>query len=567
MEAVEQKLRSYIREALEAAGVSGDLAFALEFPADMAHGDYATNAAMVAAKRAGKVPREVAEAFAASIRAKNDPDIAEVSVAGPGFINFRLADAVFTRTIGTILKDRDAYGMNADNAGKTFLYDYTDPNPFKVFHVGHLMSNAIGESLARLAEASGAEVVRICYGGDVGLHVAKTLWGVEQEGAVPAESAPLAAKTKFLGDAYVRGSNAYEDDPAAKAAIDALNKKIFANDPEVRAMWEKGKRWSIAHFAELYKKLGTRFDRERFESEVMEAGRAEVRAHIGDVFAESDGAIVYRGDESKGLHTRVFITKEGLPTYEGKEVGHTAWKFATYPGMAESVVVTANEQNDYFKVVTAALEALHPEWKGKLKQFGHGMMRFASGKMSSRKGNIISGEGLIDALEADLRAKYAGTARSEDAALVTAVAVAGVKYAVLRQATGKDIIFDPEQSLSVEGDSGPYLQYTHARIASVLAKAKEGNVTPEPKEAPTGELARLVARFPAIVRRAQKEYAPHHIANYLIELCRAFNSWYGREQILDGTGAAAGKVALAAGVSYTLRNGLGLLGISAPEKM
>lgn len=565
---MEEKLRSYIHEAL--AGLSlGEAAFTLEHPADMAHGDYATNAAMVAAKQAKKNPRELAEAIALAMRAKGDPDIAAVDVAGPGFINFKLSDAFFMRAIGEILDAKDEWGKNDLYKGETHLFDYTDPNPFKVFHIGHLMSNAIGEALARLAEFSGARVVRICYGGDVGPHVAKTLWGIRHgDMPLPDEPVPLTEKMKFLGDAYVRGANAYEDDPAAKTEIDALNKKIYANDAEVRDMWEKGKAWSVAHFEEIYRKLGTAFDHQRFESEVALAGARVVRAHIGDVFAKSDGAIIYRGDEASGLHTRVFLNKDGIPTYEAKEIGHTEWKFTSYPDAARSVVVTANEQNDYFKVITAVLLALHPEWAGRMKQIGHGMMRFAAGKMSSRKGNVVSGEDLLDALRERLHERFAGTSRAAED-LVLAVAVAGVKFTVLRQSSGKDIVFDPEQSLSIEGDSGPYLEYTHARLSSVLTKAAESGIAPAVSgpATPIGLLEKLLVRFPEVVRRAAAEDAPHHVANYLVEVARAFNSYYGHTQIVDGSPEVHAKVALAAATRYTLGNGLWVLGIVAPEKM
>ncbi|HSE35640.1 MAG TPA: arginine--tRNA ligase, partial [Candidatus Paceibacterota bacterium] len=278
--------------------------------------------------------------------------------------------------------------------------------------------------------------------------------------------------------------------------------------------------------------------------------------------------IVYEGDEAKGLHTRVFLTKEGLPTYEAKEIGNTEWKFATYPDTTRSVVVTANEQNDYFRVIYAAIEDLHPEWKGKLVQVGHGMMRFAEGKMSSRKGNVISGAELVESLAERIAERFPNTEGLPDE-LATSVAVAAVKFQVLKQATGKDIIFDPEQSISFEGDSGPYLQYTHARIASIERKAADAGVVPNPSvhAGRAGELERLISRFPRIVRRAALERAPHHVTNYLLELARAFNSYYASTVILDDSPETPYKLALARAVRTVLKEGLWILGIAAPEKM
>lgn len=567
---MEDTLSTMIRSALADLGLDPTAAFTLEHPGDMAHGDWATNVALTVAKAAGKNPRTLADQIVLYLAEKRDPLLASVEAAGPGFINFRLAEHLFDDVLGEIIADPDSWGMNADRGGQVHLFDYTDPNPFKVFHIGHLMANAIGESLSRLAEFSGARVVRICYGGDVGLHVAKTLWGtLHGAEALPPDSTPLNMRMAYLGAAYVRGAAAYEEDNEAKIEIIALNKKVYAKDASIQEIWHTGKRWSLEHFEEIYKKLGTTFDHQRFESEVLDSGVAQVRRAVGRVFVESDGAIVYKGDPNRGLHTRVFITTDGVPTYETKEVGHTSWKFATYPDTTMSTVVTALEQDDYFKVIYAAIEDLHPEWKGKLACKTHGMMRFASGKMSSRKGNVISGEDLITELETSLRETYGAKGRSDVEDLATRVAVGAIKYAVLKQAVGKDIIFDPDASLSTEGDSGPYLQYTHARIVSVTAKAAAQGVHADPHvfHGDHGDLPRLLARFPEVIRRAEKETAPHLVVNYLIEVAHAFNSWYARVQIVDAHSEAPYKVALAEATMYTLRNGLHVLGISQPKSM
>ncbi len=561
---MKERLEGHIKEALKELGIT-EVDFVVEYPGELAHGDWATNAAMVAAKKLGKSPRALAGEITEKLKTKNYPDIADISVAGPGFINFKLSDEYFTRELERILEAVGAgkeYARHDRYKANTILFEYTDPNPFKVFHVGHFLPATIGESFARLSEFSGAKTLRMTYGGDVGPHVAKTLWGLSE---LRKSDPKLAVTPETLGKAYVRGSRAYEEDVDAKRSINETNKALY--DKAARESdkdYVEGKRVSVEHFHAMYDALGIRFDDEVFESEVAEKGMAHVRDALGDVFQESEGAVVYEGDAAKGLHTRVFITKEGTPTYEAKEVGLTEFKFAKYPDLKYSVVVTGNEQNDYFKVVYAAIEELHPEYKGKLHQTGHGMLRFASGKMSSRLGNVISGAEFLSELAREIAAKH-----PEGGGDLTHVAVAAVKFAILRQAVGKDIIFDAEQSISVEGDSGPYLQYTHARLSSLLEKGRGEGKSPDISGArfPLSPLERLVVRFPHVVLRAQTDAAPQHIANYLIDIAREFNALYGRTQLVDGTPECAYKLALAAATREVLKEGLWLLGIVAPDKM
>lgn len=561
---MQEKLEGYVREALNELGISG-VEFIVEHPAEMAHGDFATNAALVGAKKLGKNPRAHAEEVVAKLKAKNDPDIAAISVAGPGFINFTLSDAYFSKALGQIIEVAKAgkdYARHERYKANTILFEYTDPNPFKVFHVGHFLPATIGESLARLSEFSGATVYRMTYGGDVGPHVAKTLYGLSE---FRKKDPALAITPETLGKSYVEGVRSYEEDAAAKKSIDEENKRLYEKSVrEKNGDYAEGKRVSVEHFHQMYQTLGIAFDAEVFESEVADAGIAKVRSALGKVFTESNGAIVYKGDETKGLHTRVFITKEGTPTYEAKEVGLTELKFARYPDLTYSLVVTGNEQNDYFRVVFAAIEELHPEYKGKLYQTGHGMLRFASGKMSSRLGNVISGAQFLDELTREIAVKH-----PDGKSDTRAIAVAAVKFAILRQAVGKDIIFDAEQSISIDGDSGPYLQYTHARLSSLLEKAMHEQKLPAVSGTrfPLAQLERLLTRFPDIVLYAQREAAPQHVANYLLEVAREFNALYGTTQLIDTTPECAYKLALAAATKQVLKEGLWLLGITAPAKM
>jgi arginyl-tRNA synthetase len=275
---------------------------------------------------------------------------------------------------------------------------------------------------------------------------------------------------------------------------------------------------------------------------------------------------VFKG-EDYGLHTRVFMNGKGLPTYEAKELGLETLKQREYP-QARLVIVTANEVTDYFRVVKKALELIDAPLSEKLAHVPHGMMKLPTGKMSSRTGDVITGESLLHDL-AEAARERARESRADDAnVLAQQIAVAAIKFQVLRGATSKDIVFDREQALSLEGDSGPYLQYAFARTQAILAKASEAGVFAHAEIAPEPNIvARLLVRFPSVAERAAREYAPHHVAQYLLELAGAFNSWYAREQILDGSVHAGNKVAITAAVGNTIKHGLWLLGIPAPERM
>lgn len=556
-----------LRNALEGFGIT-DAKIVLEHPADLTHGDYATSVALSVAKKAGENPKALAEKIVASLG--TIPDVEKIEIAGPGFINFHLSRSFFANQVEGIVAARDQWGSNASLKGERIMYEYTDPNPFKVFHIGHLMSNTLGESLARIAEASGALVVRANYQGDIGPHVARCIWGLMHDKLDPQS-------IEDISTAYVRGSTAYEDDAEAKKEIDVLNKRLYENDPELKDIYDAGRKTSLDHFEVIYKILGTTFQHYFFESEVAGAGIEMVKRGLADgVFEESDGAVVYKG-EKKGLHTRVFLTSKGTPTYETKELGLDKTKFEKEK-LTHSVIITANEQDGFFKVVLAAMAEVLPEVASKTQHISHGMMQLVGGKMSSRKGNVITGESLI----ADMRER--AYKKMEERPLgdtkhdvADAVAVAAIKYEVLKQGTGKNIVFDPEASLSFEGDSGPYLQYSYVRAQAVLRKAESEKIPALASDLiyqitelipAVSELERVLYRFPEIVERAQMEREPHHITTFLTELASAFNSWYATEKIVDSTDTLSPyRVALTQAFALTMKNGLTILGIRAPEAM
>lgn len=548
-------IREKLASALGVEGVSVQPEdIHLEHTEDFAHGDYASNVALAYAKPLKTNPRELAEKLAAL--ARDAGGVARVEVAGPGFINFMLAPNVFAEAVKSA---NQGWGENETLKGEEILMEYTSPNLFKPLHIGNLIGNIIGESVSRLFEFSGAEVKRINYPSDIGLPVAKCVWGLKKTGGDPHD-------IHALGEAYRVGNAAYEAD--AKADIDAINKALYADsDPKLTALREAGINTSRRHLDALCEKLGTTFDYVFFESETGPIGKRIVEEHP-EIFEKSDGAIVYKG-EKVGLHTRVFVNSAGLPTYEAKDLGNFELKRTQYPEWNRSYIVVGNEQKEYLKVVFAAIREVFPEAKEKtLEHIANGFLTLTTGKMSSREGNVITGESLIEDLIGVAKG-HASESRAEDKdKLAEEVAVAALKFQILKGGTSKDIVFDKEKALSVEGDSGPYLQYTHARCHAIMEKAAEAKVKAKYDTAAAPSLLlRLIYRFPEIILRAQEELEPHILANYLIQVASAFNSWYAQEQILDGTPAVAHKVALTDITRLTLKNGLWLLGIPTPEKV
>jgi arginyl-tRNA synthetase len=571
---IERKIKSAIQGAAKSLGFAVT-EVTLEHPADFTHGDFATNIAMVLAKQAKMNPRELAGKIAEAVDKHKVEGVEKVEVAGPGFVNFHLTKDIFLDELETILKKKDNYGNSNEWRGRKMLVEYTDPNPFKEFHIGHLMSNAIGESIARLILSQGAKVRRMCYQGDVGLHVAKTLWAVKRnEATMPSKRAPLPERIAFLGNAYVQGSKAYEENEESKKEIDALNKTIFeGKDRRLMKLYKLGRKWSLAHFDEIYKKLGTKFDYYYLESEVAHDGIAIVEENLAKgIFEKSDGAIVFKGEKyDPKLHTRVFINSQGIPTYEAKELGLNTKKWKKVRP-DESIIITANEQTDYFRVVLKALELVMPEAAKVTKHVSHGMLRFTEGKMSSRKGNVITGESLISEIEKLVTEKLVGREMEEKKKKETAemIAVAAIKYSILKQVTSSDIIYDFDKSISFEGDSGPYLLYTAVRARSVLDKAKKEGVKLKVlrENMVVSVFERHLVRFPEVVSRAAHEKSPHYIATYLIELSSMFNAWYANTQIVNKNDAESPyRVAITAAARIVLENGLKILGMRIPERM
>lgn len=570
---MEGAIRKAFEDALRSLAIeAGD--FSLEPPENILHGDFTSNIALTHARAFKLNPKDLANRIVEIVQAKKIPEIGRIEVAGAGFINIFLSDKYFCSALKLVLKDPDAYGRNDSHKGKKIIFEHSNPNPFKEFHIGHLMNNTIGESLARFAEFAGAEVKRANYQGDMGLNVAKAVWGMERlQEKMPAAHAPLASRIAFIAECYVLGSAGYEENETIKNDITEINAKLFSkSDAKLNHFYELGRRWSLESFEKLYEILGTKFDFSFFESQTAAVGIKIIeKFQPKGVFEKSDGAIVYRGDKH-GLHTRVFINSEGFPTYEGKELGLAKLKYESYP-YDESIIVTANEQAGYFKVILKAIEETLPHLKGKNLNITHGLLKFSSGKMSSRKGNVVAAENLIDELKKKVAKKMKERKDMEEAerdSIAAKVAVAAVRYSILKQAIGKDIIFEEKSALSFEGDSGPYLQYATVRAHGILTNARKEKISPSFTLCPPvlPQLSKLLIRFPEVVRRAQEESAPQYVATYLINLASEFNRYYASEKFIDRADKFSPyKVGLTEAFAVVMKSGLWLLGISVPEKM
>ncbi len=561
---MEGVIKTAIAETLKELGLP-DVDFAVEHPSETSHGDYACNVAMVLGKSVGKAPRELAIEISKALEGKIEY-VEKIQIAGPGFLNFYLTRDFFSAEIERVNTLGDEWGKNNLWSGKKVLVEYTDANPFKEFHIGHLFTNAVGESIARLFMMNGAETKRLNYQGDIGLHVAHAVWGMRQLGIDPESD----FSARELGKAYALGATTYKTDETAAAEIRAINKKIYdRSDETINTLYDKGRAVSLAYFETVYDIIGTDFDVSFFESESGAKGKELVLSNP-TVFPESEGARIFKGEEY-GLHTRVFLNKEGLPTYEAKELALAKMKEDTLGVYDLSVISTANEVNEYFKVLKKAMSFVYPELEAKTEHIGHGMVRLTTGKMSSRTGDVVSAIDFIDEVAVAAKQKMATEGDSQpDEALARDVAIAAIKYSTLRGSILQNSIFDREKALSFEGDSGPYLQYTHARICSVLTKAAEAGLESSVALAPEGvyEVERLVYQFPEVVEKALVERAPHKVTGYLTELASAFNTFYAHEKIADREDTYAPyKIALAEAVRTTLKNGLWILAIKAPNKM
>ena len=594
---IQQEIAENLKDIVNRIGVLVDTV-KVEIPAQSSFGDMTSNIAMQISKQLNANPVEIAEKIVKDF--PKNKYIEKIEIVSPGFINFFFSDRYLLAVLKEINTNKEYFNIDILK-GKKYIVEYTDPNPFKIFHIGHLYTNMVGESFARLTEALGASVIRANYQGDVGLHVAKTMWGLEKmlkdDGITFNDLAkrPLDQRVKYLGDAYMLGFKMY-DDIKDKEIIDeirninyyifsfhikSLPKREFFDEldkRQIKEMYFESRKWCLESFEEIYKRTGTKFDKYYFESQMGEDAIKVVKENMNgkgkDIFKESEGSVVYEGDPQKGLHTRVFLNKEGLPTYESKEIALALKKYEDF-NFDKSIIITANEQTPYFNVVLDALSQLEPVIANRTVHFGHGMVKLPGAeKMSSRKGKIIEGEWLLNEAKRrveEIMRKSKKWSESEIGDVNDKIAVAAIKYSFLKVSVGKDVIFDLDKATSFDGDSGPYLLYVYARCASILREySKEisdidfsciSNL-----DSYTRELLRTISKYKYILLSSSTNYTPNILCSYLFNLGQTFSSFYQNVKVL-GSDNEDFLINVIMSTAEVMKEGLNVLGIESVDKM
>ena len=565
---------------------------------NLENGDYTTNIAMKLASKEKKNPKEIAQSIVDSL--ESSLQIERVEVAGSGFINFFLSAQYLQGELKKILDMGGVEYLKSDiKKGKKILIEYTDPNPFKMMHVGHLYTNIVGESFSRLQEATGADVKRANYQGDVGLHVAKTMWGIERLldkesiSFKDIEKLDLVERVDWLGKAYVLGSEYYDDleDKDAMKRIQDLNYYIYQlcyssipqkefkefNSMGVNVWYTKGREWCLDYFEKIYNVLGTKFDYYFFEGGVGEDGYQMVLGNIENgIFKKDDGAVIYEGDPKKGLHTRVFINRFGLPTYEAKDIG-LAKRKGSKGKWDESIMITGQEQVGYFKVVFDALSKLSPDIAMVSKHIPHGLITSPDmKKMASRKGGVVGAEELLSMVKKSVVNLMMENNKVEEKnvdGLAEKIAISAIKYAFLRVSVGKNIVFDLKKDIQFDGDTGPYLMYVYTRALSIIKSCDVEYKSSICLNKYVGDvsvmaLIRQISRSSSVVLNASINYAPSTICTYLFELGQSFNRFYQNVSVLKANQEDQ-KFLLAVVESTTeiMKTGLNLLGITTVDRM
>ena len=546
--------------------------------------DYSSNAPLKLAKQLHKSPMEIAEelikafkdsAFEEPLRRRASTGTTEarddgpegvfrkstsLSATNPGFLNFTLSGEYLSTKIHDLNTDFDNYISSDEYQDQTIICEFSDPNPFKVLHVGHLYTSVVGDAISKLYESAGAKVIRANFGGDVGLHVAKTMYVLQQKD-------PTTLTIEDIAKCYVKGTALYEEDEQAKQEITQLNKEVYRINAEklhgtpLADLYWQGRELSYDYFKDFYAHIGLKFDKFYPESSVAQLGLAKVREQLKTgVYEESHGAVIFDG-EKYGLHTRVFINREGVPTYETKDVGLIFQKWDDYH-FNKSVVITGSEQLEYMKVVLKSVEQYAPELVNRTTHLTHGLVKLPGNvKMSSRKGNFLKAVDVLDMVKTALEEEYGST---DDI-----VALSATKYAFLKYKMGGNIIFDPQESVKMTGNSGPYLLYACVRAKKILASldnASEGVFREDIIKDAERNLAKKIIEYKYILTTAVHEMAPHKLANYLYELAQEFSRFYEHCPV-QGSDRELERAQLVQAYLSTMTHGLGILNINIPEEM
>ena len=534
---------------------------------------------------------------------QNCPAVSKYNVV-KGFLNLSIADAAWSQLLQDI--DADAhYGEKAVHEGSPLvMIEYSSPNTNKPLHLGHVRNNLLGWSLAQIMQANGYKVVKTNIVNDRGIHICKSMlawlkWG---NGETPESSGKKG--DHLIGDYYVAFDKHYREEvkalaeklalsglPAEQAEEKAKQEaplikeahemlvKWEQNDPEVRALWEKMNSWVYAGFDETYKKMGVSFDKIYYESQTYLKGKAKVEEGLAKgLFERHDDGSVWADLTNEGLDQKLLLRSDGTSVYMTQDIGTAEMRFQDYP-IDKMIYVVGNEQNYHFQVLSILLDRLGFKWGKELVHFSYGMVELPNGKMKSREGTVVDADDLMELMVSDARrvsdeaGKNADMTEEEKQEIARIVGMGALKYFILKVDARKNMLFNPEESIDFNGNTGPFIQYTHARIRSILRKAANTS-TPSLSSTPSladkeVELIQKMSEYGAAVEQAGKDYSPSGIANYCYELTKVFNQFYHDYSILNEPDAdkKAFRLVLARNVAKILKNGMNLLGIEVPERM
>ena len=513
-----------------------------------------------------------------------------------GFLNLVISQEAWLNLLGDIDAD-DHYGeKTATDESPLVMIEYSSPNTNKPLHLGHVRNNLLGWSLAQIMAANGNKVVKTNIVNDRGIHICKSMlawlkWG---NGETPESSGKKG--DHLIGDYYVAFDKHYREEvkelmaqgmdeekakqeaPLIKEAHEMLV-KWEQNDPEVRALWEKMNSWVYAGFDETYKKLGVSFDKIYYESQTYLKGKAKVEEGLAKgLFERHEDNSVWADLTAEGLDQKLLLRSDGTSVYMTQDIGTAEMRFNDYP-IDQMIYVVGNEQNYHFQVLSILLDRLGFKWGKELVHFSYGMVELPNGKMKSREGTVVDADDLMDLMVSDAYrtsmelGKFNDITEEERREIARIVGMGALKYFILKVDARKNMLFNPEESIDFNGNTGPFIQYTHARIRSILRKAESQNsqlaivnCQISPKEI---ELIQKMSEYSAAVEQAGKDYSPSGIANYCYELTKIFNQFYNDYSILNEPDEQKKQVrlVLAKNVAKILKNGMALLGIEVPERM
>lgn len=548
-------------------------------------------------KMSKKGPEQTAQEIGEYLKA-NEPAVAAFNVI-KGFLNLTVASATWIELLNEIHADAQYGIVSADENAPLVMIEYSSPNTNKPLHLGHVRNNLLGNALANIVMANGNKVVKTNIVNDRGIHICKSMlaWQKYGKGETPESSGKKG--DHLVGDYYVAFDKHYKAEVAelmekgmskeeAEAASPLMNEaremlvKWEAGDPEVRALWQMMNNWVYAGFDETYRKMGVGFDKIYYESNTYLEGKEKVMEGLekGFFFKKEDGS-VWADLTAEGLDHKLLLRGDGTSVYMTQDIGTAKLRFADYP-IDKMIYVVGNEQNYHFQVLSILLDKLGFEWGKSLVHFSYGMVELPEGKMKSREGTVVDADDLMAEMIATAKetsqelGKLDGLTQEEADDIVRIVGLGALKYFILKVDARKNMTFNPKESIDFNGNTGPFIQYTYARIRSVLRKAAEaGIVIPEvlPANIELSEkeegLIQMVADFAAVVRQAGEDYSPSGIANYVYDLVKEYNQFYHDFSILreENEDVKLFRIALSANIAKVVRLGMGLLGIEVPDRM